>query len=801
MKISEKWLREWVDPDCDLATLSHKLTMAGLEVENTSPVAAQLEKVVVAEVLDVQPHPNADKLRICQVNIGQVVLQIVCGAKNVASGQKVVAALIGADLGNDFVIKPARLRGVESSGMLCSASELGLAEESEGILVLPSDAPIGTEINEYLQLNDHIIEISLTPNRGDCLSIAGLAREMAALTGAKLTPPDIQPVQPSIDETLPISVGEAKRCPFYAGRIIKGINPKAATPLWMAEKLRRSGLRSIHPVVDTLNYVMLELGQPMHGFDLSKLDEEIAVRLARPDETLTLLDGKTVSLDSETLVIADKYKVLALAGIMGGTESAVSEQTESIFLESAFFNPKEISGRARAYSLQTDASYRFERGVDPLLPEKAMERATALLLMIVGGQPGPMISIVKQSALPEKKVVHLALAKINSTLGTTILAEWIEEHLPRLGFTLIQKSGDTWEVTVPSHRLDITIEADLIEEVARLYGYDNIPYTMPMVKLASLPKSESNLSLRRVKQILVARDYCEAITYSFVDPRIQELFDPEIKPCALLNPTSPELSVMRTSIWQGLITAYCQNEARQSARVRLFESGLCFIPLEDFDGSISKERQIKQPLMLAGLCAGAAYPLQWGAPNRPLDFFDVKNDIEALLALRHDTSSVEFIPANLLSLHPGRSAAIVIGGQTLGYVGELHPRIMSALNLRQTVYLFELELEHFLGAQLPLFSAVSKFPSVRRDIAIVIEQSISIDAIKQLSKDVCGSLLVDWQLFDVYQGKNIMENHRSLAFQLTLQHTERTLTDSEVTDCVARLIAELRDRFEASLRE
>lgn len=791
MKISEKWLREWVNPDCDLATLTHKLTMAGLEVENTTPVASQVEKIVVAEVVDVQPHPNADKLRVCQVNIGQKMLQIVCGAKNVATGQKVVAALVGADLGNDFVIKEARLRGVDSFGMLCSTSELGLTDESEGILVLPDDAPVGTEINDYLQLDDHIIEVSLTPNRGDCLSIAGMARELSAITGKGLTQPVIEAIKPLIDTALPISLHQPKHCPFYVGRVITGINRFAVTPLWMSEKLRRSGLRCIHPVVDILNYVMLELGQPMHAFDLGKLQGEIAVRLAHSDEKITLLDGKNVSLNNETLVIADQNKVLALAGIMGGAESAVSDQTESVFLESAFFTPETISGKARMYGLHTDAAYRFERGVDPKLPEKAMERATALLLMIVGGQPGPVVSVIKSGELPEKKKIQLSLERINSQLGTAITVEWIEENLPRLGFTLNQEK-EGWEVTVPSHRFDVSIEADLIEEAARLFGYDYIPYTMPTVKLASFSQSELQLSLRRVKQLLVTRDYCEAITYSFVEPRIQELFDPEQKPCALLNPISPELSVMRTSIWQGLMTAYCQNEARQSARVRLFESGLCFMP--DADG-------VKQPLFLAGLCAGAAYPLQWGAANRAVDFFDIKNDIEALLALRHDTLPVEFVPTNLLSLHPGRSAAIVIGGQTLGYVGELHPRIMAALNLRQTLYLFELNLELFLAAQLPVFEAVSKFPTVRRDLAIVIEQSVTIDAIKQLSQDVCGTLLVDWQLFDVYQGKNIVENHRSLAFQLTLQHAERTLTDIEVANCMEQLVTELRDRFNATLRE
>jgi phenylalanyl-tRNA synthetase beta chain len=793
MKISEKWLREWVNPTCDLQSLLNTLTMAGLEVEGISPAASRVDNVVVAEVLDVQPHPNADKLRVCQVNVGKETLQIVCGAKNVAKGVKVPAALIGAELGDGLIIKASQLRGVDSFGMLCSASELGLAETSEGLLILPADAPVGEELQDYLQLDDHIIEISLTPNRGDCLSVNGLAREVAALTKATLTPVVSNAIKPTIDAILPVKLEHPNVCPLYLGRVIKGINSVATTPLWMKEKLRRSGLRCIHPVVDVTNYVMLELGQPMHAFDLSKINNGIHVRLANSQEQLTLLDGKTVVLDDYTLVIADEQKALAIAGVMGGADSAVTESTTDIFLESAFFVPEAISGRARVYGLHTDSSHRFERGVDPELANKAIERATELLLAIVGGQAGPVIQAVEKNYLPVKMPVNLRLTKVNHLLGLDIKADWVEKNLPLLGFTLLnQKEPNSWQINIPSYRFDMTLEADLIEEVARLYGYDHVPYNMPTATLAACPKSESTISLRQIRQILAARDYSEAITYSFVDPKMQELFDPATKPYALLNPISPELSVMRTSIWQGLMTAYCQNEARQSLRVRLFESGLCFQPTE--------EGLTQQP-MLAGLCAGPAYVEQWGIPNRLVDFFDVKKDVEALLALRHDTDPVEFVPTNIPALHPGRSAVIVVGKQPIGYIGELHPRIMAALSLRNPVYLFEFFLNHLTAAQLPQFATLSKYPSVRRDIAIVVDQSIPVDELKQTFYDVCGDLLVDWQLFDVYQGKGIADNQRSLAFGLTLQHCARTLTDIEVANCMERLVTELNGRFGAILRE
>ncbi|MFN7096340.1 MAG: phenylalanine--tRNA ligase subunit beta [Gammaproteobacteria bacterium] len=793
MKISEKWLREWVNPACDLTTLVNTLTMAGLEVENSSPAAKRIDKVVVAEVIDLQPHPNADKLRVCQVNAGKEILQIVCGAKNVFKGAKVPAALIGADLGNDFVIKASQLRGVDSFGMLCSASELGLAETSEGLLILPADAPVGESLQSYLQLDDHTLEISLTPNRADCLSIAGLARDVAAITKTAMTPVNSKTIQPVIDTVVSVKLMQPEACPLYAGRVIKNINSAADTPVWMKEKLRRCGIRSIHPVVDVTNYVMLELGQPMHAFDCSKLNGDIQVRMSKAGETLTLLDGKTATLDERTLVIADDNKALAIAGIMGGIDSAVSESTTDIFLESAFFTPTIIAGRARVYGLHTDSSHRFERGVDPALPSKAIERATELLLDIVGGQAGSVVVTSEKKYIPENKPIKLRLARINHLLGLQITADWVEKHLPLLGFQLTKQSEpDSWMVSIPTYRFDVTLEADLIEEVARLFGYDNVPYTMPTALLAAHAKSESQLSLRQIKQILAARDYYEAVTYSFVDPKVQELFDPATKPYTLANPISPELSAMRTSIWQSLMTAYCQNEARQSLRVRLFETGLCFEPTEN---------GLEQKPMLAGLSAGLAYAEQWGAANRSVDFFDIKKDVEALLALRHDREPVEFIPTNIPALHPGRAAIITVGKQKIGYIGEIHPRIMAALGLRQPVYLFEFYLNQLTTAFLPQFATLSKYPSVRRDIAIVVDQSVPVGELKQVFYDICGELLVDWQLFDVYQGKGIMDNKRSLAFGFTLQHHARTLTDEEVANYMDSLVTELNGRFGAILRE
>lgn len=792
MKISEKWLRTWVNPTCDTTTLLQTLTMAGLEVEGSEPAGWTEELVVVAEVIAIEPHPDAKKLQVCQVKIGSQTLQIVCGASNVAVGVKVPAALVGAKLPPDLSIKAAQLRGVDSFGMLCSATELGLTDSSEGLLLLPADAPIGMSLKDYLELDDTIIDINLTPNRGDCLSVAGIAREVAALTHTPLTAPAISPVTPTITTTLPVELAQTESCPLYIGRVIKGINAQAITPLWMKEKLRRCGLRSIHPVVDVTNYVMLELGQPMHAFDLQHINSGITVRLAKKDEKLTTLDGVTLNLTDQTLVIADQQQPLALAGIMGGLASAVTQSTTDIFLESAFFVPKMLAGKARSYGLHTDSSHRFERGVNPQLAKIALERATSLLLNLVGGQPGPIIEKIESNYLPKQIPITVRLKKINQILGTDITAAWVSQNLSLLGFELKALDEASWEVTAPSYRFDTQIEADIIEEVARLYGYDHIDYVMPTTKLAVHPRPEATLTLRVMKQILVARDYYEAITYSFVAPAMQKLLDPHTQAYALLNPISPELSVMRTSIWPGLMTAYLQNAARQAPRVRLFESGACFKVTET---------EIQQQTRLAGLAAGLAYPEQWGLTNRPVDFFDMKKDIEVLLALRHDGHNIKFVPANIPALHPGRSAIIEQNGQIIGYLGEIHPQISAELDLRQPVYLFECILDQLVAAQLPQFATLSKYPSIRRDIAVVVEQTVPIDAFKQTFMEVFGDLLTGWQLFDVYVGKNIEQHHRSLAFGLTLQHQARTLTDGEVAELMETLTQQLSKRFNAVLRE
>jgi phenylalanyl-tRNA synthetase beta chain len=794
MKITEQWLRSWANPSLTTDELVAQLTMAGLEVEAVSPVANDFTKVVVAEVIDVQPHPNADRLRVCQVNVGKETLQIVCGASNVATGLKVPAALIGAEISADFIIKASKLRGVDSFGMLCSAVELGIAESSDGLLILPADAPVGTDIRNYLQLNDHVIEISITPNRGDCLSIMGIAREVAALTHATYQPQSCTAVPAVIDEQLSIRLSAPEACPRYAGRIIRGINSNATTPLWMAECLRRVGIRSIHPVVDVTNYVMLELGQPMHAFDVKHVQGGIDVRYATAGESLTLLDGKTISIQPHTLVIADDKKALALAGIMGGLESSVTTDTCDIFLESAFFNPLHVTGKARQYGLHTDSSFRFERGVDYQLPAKAIERATALLLQITGGQPGPVTLVETVAAMPATKTVTLTHARIGRLLGADISPEWVEKHLPLLGLSLVRQSQQplAWTVTVPSYRFDIAIEADLLEEIARLYGYNHIPTRLPVTTLAAQAASESTLNLRQLRHILTARDYSEAISYSFVEPRLQELLDPATKPYVLANPISPELSVMRTSLLQGLLSAYLYNQARQAQRVRLFETGLRFVP---------NEQGLLQQPMLAGLCAGAVFAEQWGERARAVDFFDIKSDVEALLALRFDNQPVEFVPQAHSALHPGRSAGILVNSQPIGYIGALHPRIVDALDIRQPLYVFELQLDSLRAAYLPEFATLSKYPSVRRDIAVVVKRNVPVASLQQVCKEICGELLLDNRLFDVYEGKGIADGERSLAFALTLQHATRTLTDQEIADLMEKVVAELQQRFGAVLRE
>ena len=790
MKFSEAWLREWVNPKLDTQQLAEQLTMAGLEVDSVEPVAAGFSGVVVAEVLSVETHPDADKLRVCQVAAGgDAPLQIVCGAPNVCAGMKAPLATVGGRMPDDMKIRKAKLRGIVSHGMLCSARELGLSDEHQGLMDLPADAPVGSDLRDYLGLNDVTIDVDLTPNRGDCLGMEGVAREVGALTRTDLTPPAFESVAAAIADQLPIDVQSPEACPRYLGRVIRGIDPNAQTPLWMQEKLRRGGIRSLGPVVDVTNYVLLELGQPMHAFDLKQLSGGIEVRFAHAGETLTLLDERTIDLDKETLLICDRQKALALAGVMGGIDSGISEATDSLFLEVACFTPEKIAGRARRYGLTTDASYRFERGVDPHLQQRAMERATALLLELVGGQAGPVVDVSSQQHLAKKSVITLRRARIERLLGYVPADEQVEDILSRLGVA-VQASDEGWMATPPGYRFDLTMEADLIEEVGRVFGYNQLPIASNRADLIMRPLPEAATSLERVQAILVDRDYQEAITYSFVDAALLQELDSGSRPVALSNPISSEMSVMRSSLWAGLVGAVQYNLSRQQGRIRIFETGLKFVSQDD---------EIQQTNMLSGVVVGSRLPEQWGAAKEATDFFDVKADVEALL----ERSGVvaEFRAERHSALHPGQTAAILVEGVRIGWLGCIHPGLAQKLEIPRKTYLFELKLDVLLKGSLPRFEKLSRFPSIRRDLAIVVNVETPTGALCDSINQQAGSLLQDLLVFDVYHGSGIESGRKSVALGLILQDSSRTLTDVDVDSVITAITSRLEKQFGATLRE
>ncbi len=792
MKFSEAWLREWVNPANSTDELSHQLTMAGLEVDAVESVAGAFSGVVVGEVLKVEPHPDADKLRVTEVSVGgKEKLGIVCGAANVREGLKVPVAVIGAVLPGDFKIKKAKLRGVPSDGMLCSASELGLAESASGLLELPADAPVGEDIRRYLKLDDVAIELGLTPNRGDCLSVAGIAREVGVLNQISVSGPAIESVSATIDEVFPVTVDAPGDCPRYIGRVIRGVNVKAETPLWMQEHLRRSGIRSLGPIVDVTNYVLLELGQPMHAFDLAKLNKGIIVRRAKQGEKLLLLNEQEVALDTETLVIADHKGPLAMAGVMGGEASAVSDTTVDIFLESAFFAPDSIVGRARHYGLHTDSSHRFERGVDPLLAERAMERATSLLLAIVGGKAGPLEEVVSESELPVRHPIHLRQQRITRILGAEIAAPDVEDILKRLGMAL-SKVDDGWQVTAPSFRFDISIEVDLIEEIGRIIGYENLPSKRPLAALQMQARPEGRLGRKDFLQLLADRGYQEAISYSFVDPANQQRLDPEQQGIVLANPISADLSVMRTTLWAGLLPLLQHNINRQQGRVRLFEYGLRFTQNAD---------AIQQENMLAGLAYGALMPEQWGSPERKVDFFDVKADVEALIGLTRRGEQFRFVPESHPALHPGQCARIYLGEEPAGWLGALHPALEKAFDLRGHCYLFEIKADMLYEKTVAKFAEISKFPAIRRDIAVVVDKEVTADQVLNCVKNTSPEGMQNLKLFDLYEGERIDSGRKSLALGLTLQAQSRTLTDEEVDAAIERIVKSLVRELGATLRD
>ncbi|MFT5635633.1 MAG: phenylalanyl-tRNA synthetase beta chain [Cognaticolwellia sp.] len=803
MKFSESWLREWVNPAISSDELAHQITMAGLEVDAVEPVAGEFSGVLIGEVVECGPHPDADKLQVTKINLGPdyndgELADIVCGAKNCRLGLKVAVATVGAVLPGNFKIKKAKLRGVASNGMLCSESEIGLSESADGIMELASDAPIGMCVREYLDLNDVTIDVDLTANRGDCLGLKGLAREVGVLNSLSVTEPVIKAVTPTIDDTVAITLSADKACPRYLGRVIKNINITAQTPLWMVEKLRRCGTRSIDPVVDVTNYVLLEQGHPMHAFDLSAIEGGIDVRFANKTEKLTLLDSNEVTLSTETLVIADNVKALAMAGIFGGLASGVTSESKDIFLESAFFAPLAILGKARQYGLHTDASHRYERGIDPQLQRDAMERATQLLLEIVGGEAGPIVEAVSKEHMPAEKTVALRRSKLDGRIGHHIDDVKVNEILTRLGFAITENGADedkVWTVVVPAYRFDISIEVDLIEEVARIFGYNNIPNVSPKATLAMREQKEAQLPLSKLRNVLVNRGYQEAITYSFVDPKVQVLLHPGQATMTLPHPISSEMSEMRVSLWTGLLQSVAYNQNRQQNRVRLFETGLRFIPDE------SVENGVRQDNMIAGVLSGQRSEEHWDIEKAATDFYDIKSDVEALLGLTNNESDFVFSKAEVDALHPGQTAAIHKNGVLVGHVGALHPELERKLGLNGRTLVFELLLAEVCTLNIPQAHDISRFPANRRDIAVVIDEQVSANKVLQLIEKVGGNYLVDLNLFDVYRGSGIETGFKSLAIAMTLQDNNKTLEEKDITDVVNRVVNTLKTELNASLRD
>lgn len=793
MKLSKLWLREWVNFSLTEQELADQLTMAGLEVDAVSPVAGAFTQVIVAEVLRTKPHPDADKLTLCEVNANtDVPLSIVCGAANVRPGLKVALAMIGAQLPGGLKIKESKLRGELSQGMLCSVVELGLAEQSDGIMELEQDAPVGMDLREYLTLDDHVLDIDLTPNRADCFSVLGIAREVAVLNQLTLTQPEITTTAPDIDDILSVNLVSSEACPRYCARIIKNINSAAITPLWMAERLRRSGIRTLHPVVDVMNYVMLELGQPMHAFDLAKINGGIQVRFATTQEQLELLDGQTVSLNEKVLVIADKDKPLAMAGVMGGADSAVQADTIDVLLESAFFNPVIVAGVARKYGLFSDSSQRYERGVDPYLQMRALERATALILSITGGEAGPVIEACDMHNVPHQVAFAFDTSKVKKLTGLDISIAKIKELLEGLGIIVSQELNGKLDVKIPTHRFDINQDVDLVEEIIRLYGYDNL-HAEPMIAVvqAGEPSSKERIAAQ-LSSWFRAKGYHETISYSFVDPELQEALYPEKEFMHLLNPISSELSQMRVGMWPGLIASMIYNVHRQQNAIKFFETGVVFDVL---DG------QLTERSCIAGLLMGEHGGLNWSEKNRVYDFFDLKGDLHSLFTLLK-INNVVFVSAVHDALHPGQCAQIMIGDKPAGWMGVLHPRLADALDLQQDVILFELNIDSLINSPVPLYKAISKYPQIRRDLSFLVDEQIGAMQIEQVIRDAAKeNWLKTFDVFDVYTGKGIPEGKKSLAVALTLQDDTRTLVDTEINLLISAIIKALENKFAIILRE
>ncbi|RMH37970.1 MAG: phenylalanine--tRNA ligase subunit beta [Gammaproteobacteria bacterium] len=788
MKVPYSWLQAWTGIEKNSQEIADQLTMAGLEVDAIEPVAPPFQNVVVAQVVDCRPHPDADKLKLCQVSDGAETWPIVCGAPNVTAGLKVPLAKIGATLPGGLKIKKAKLRGQLSMGMLCSAKELGLSEDGAGLMELPPDAPVGEDLRRYLLLDDEVIDIDLTPNRGDCLGIRGIAREVAALNSIVFRDLEVPPVTPVIDDRRTVEIKATEGCGRYLGRIVRGIDSSATTPIWMVERLRRAGIRAIHPVVDVTNYVLIELGHPMHGFDLAEIEGGIQVRWAASGEKLVLLDGREIELAEDCLLIADERKPLALAGIMGGEHSGVSDQTSDVFLESAWFHPLAITGRARRFGLHTDASHRYERGVDPELQRTAMERATQLLVEIAGGQPGPIVEAVVESCLPKREPILLRHGQIGRSLGIAPDQAQVENILERLGMNINRVDQSSWRVTPPSYRFDIAIEADLVEEIARLYGYNNIPEQPPLAALHIVAEPEANVSRETFKQILISRGLTEVITYAFVDRERERCISPNQEPKALLNPISSDLAVMRTSLWQGLLNTVSHNLRHRIDRIRIFETGLVFLNEGD------DWRQVPK---LAFALVGTRLPEPLYAKEK-VDFFDGKGLVETLFSAigKQPRFSADVHPA----LHPGRTARITVDGQPVGWLGEAHPNILREFGIKTSVILAELDEAALRQRTIPEAPELGKFPNSQRDLAIVVDESVSAQAILDSVRASGAEYLLDVQIFDIYRGKGIDFGRKSVALGLTFGVPSRTLNDTEVNEQISHVLAKLENDFNAKLR-
>ena len=788
MKLSESWLREWVHPSASAAEIAHKLNLAGLEAE-AEPLASDPPKgVVVAKIISAVPHPQAERLRVCEVNVGAAqTLSIVCGAANARAGILVPAALPGARLPGGKEIGHAHLRGVDSAGMLCSATELGLAEKSEGLLELDLDAKPGTPIEQHLGLDDQLLNLELTPNRGDCLSIAGLARELAAIYDLQQTAPVMRPAVVSGYEQVDVLVDDSAGCPHYCGRVITKINPKARTPDWMRERLRRSGIRAIHPVVDITNYVMLELGQPLHAFDRASLRGAIHVRCAKAGEKLTLLNEQIAELTPQDLLIADASGPLVLAGVMGGTSSGVTPATTSIFLESACFDPATIAGAGRRHKLLSDSRYRNERGVDPGLQRKALDRATTLIEDLCGGDAGPITEVGR--APTYAATIRLRLSQVARLLGHEIAAREIPKLLSRLRIETQSESADTWLARIPTYRYDLRIEADLVEEIGRLYGYERIPARAYAAQLPLNPVRETQRPANAAKDTLAARGYQEVVTYSFVDPRLQSQLNPEQPGLMLDNPIAETMAVMRTSLWSGLISTWQYNRQRQVPRAKLFELGACFAP----DGAGSRES-----VRLGGLVAGSALPEQWGEKSRAADFYDAKADVAALLP--PSSEPFVFAAATHPALHPGQSARILRGETPIGWLGALHPRLTQTLDLGSAPLLFELDWASLREARLPSPEPIAEQPSSRRDLALAVAEDVSVDRVLAAIREAAGPLLRSVSVFDVYRGAGLTPGHKSVAMGLIFQDRSRTLSLDDIDAAVGEIAANVSTKLGASVR-